>query len=202
MPDTDHDTSPLAVLELAAAAVRFVQQNLKIELDFTADTLPLLDHYLDASRADAKKNDELTTLITSAAGAYLGEVVRRTYPTARWHLDPGDHSGWRIELEHVFLSFNPIGMAREALAQASEEGWNAHLEMLEADRRLVAQTLERMGEAAEDDYYRLTTRFEVIEHAIATLEGAAQSRNEAGRRYGADAYAAVLGERAPASKDN
>ena len=103
--------APDAVLERAASCVRFVLATLKIELDFTPETLSLVDHWLGTAREAA--DDTIEPLIVEAAGAYFGEVVRRALPGARWHVAPKAVE-WRIELDHVFLSFNPIGVAIEA----------------------------------------------------------------------------------------
>ena len=119
--------APDAVLERAASCVRFVLTSLKIELDFTPETLSLVDHWLGTAREAA--DETIEPLIVEAAGAYFGEVVRRTLPGARWRVAP-KAAEWRIELDHVFLSFNPIGVAIEALASDDAPSWNAHLEVL------------------------------------------------------------------------
>lgn len=194
------DDAPELIRTLAEGCVRFVKQAVGIELDGTPDTLPILDHYLTLARDDeeARKRNEVLGLVATSAGAYFGEVVRRAAPSARWHLsDADDPSSWRIELDHVFLSFNPVGMAREAITEKSEEGWNAHVEVLAQDRNLIAETLERVGGVSEEDYFRLAIRWEVIEQSIAVLEGAAHSRGEAAQRFPREVYERVFGERAP-----
>lgn len=185
------DEAPETIRTLAEGCARFVREAIGVAPDGTPETFPILDHYL--SEADPGEKEAVLGLIASSAGAYFGEVVRRI-TGARWHLsDPEDASSWRLELGHVFLSFNPVGMAREAITGQLEEGWNAHLEVLEQDRRVLAQALENVGSVNEEDYFRLAVRWEVIEQAIAVLEAAAQARGEAELRYGPDAYARVLG---------
>lgn len=193
------DDVPETIRTLAEGCTRFVQQALGITLDGTPETLPILDHYLERARDDeARGRDEVLGLVATSAGAYLGEVVRRALPHARWHLgDPADASTWRLELDHVFLAFNPVGMAREAIVEGEEEGWNAHLEVLANDRELLAQSLERVGGVSDEDYWRLAVRWEVIEQAVAVLEGAALARGEEARRWGPDIYARALDERDP-----
>ena len=65
------------VLELAAACVRFVAAMAKIQLDFTPETLPILDHYVRESRGAVKERPESLGVTARAVGAYLGEVIRR-----------------------------------------------------------------------------------------------------------------------------
>ena len=133
-----------------------------------------------------------------AANSYLGEVVRRAQPHARWHVGSvDDPSTWRIEMEHVFLAFNPVGMAREAITMEEEEGWNAHLEVLAQDRDVLKQSLERVGAVEDEDYWRLAVRWEGVDQALAVLESAAQARGESARRWTPDIYAAALDEREP-----
>ena len=185
--DDELPRAPEVVLERAASCVRFVLTTLKIELDFTPETLSLVDHWLGTARAAS--DDAIEALVTEAAGAYFGEVVRRALPGARWHVAK-ESKDWRIELDHVFLSFNPIGIAVEALETDDAPSWNAHLEVLKEDRALLEQTLTRLGDVREDDYYRLAVRWEVIEHVAAALEGAAVSRGETDRRFSSAVYAA------------
>jgi len=189
------EQAPEMIRTLAEGCARFVKQAVGVELDGTPDTLPILDHYLAMAREE--DGEEVLGLVATSAGAYFGEVVRRV-AGGRWVLaDEADASSWRLEMEHVFLSFDPVGVAREAITEQDEEGWNAHLEVLEQDRRVIAQALENTGDVSEDDYYRLAIRWEVIEQALAVLEAAAQARGEADKRYGPEVYQRVLGGRAP-----
>jgi hypothetical protein len=127
------DPAPPAVAELAASCMRFVFAKYKVPLDFTQDTLGVLDHYLKEARADLKVRPEGQTLIEAAAGAYFGEVVRGVFEST-WRAD-GPYPEWRLSMSEVYLSFNPLGMAREALTLADAPGWQAHLEMHKAEQR-------------------------------------------------------------------
>jgi hypothetical protein len=191
------DDAPETIRTLAEGCARFVKQALGIELDGTPETLPILDHYLERAREDeARSRDEVLGLVTTSAGAYLGEVIRAAHPSARWALvDPLDPSSWRLELDHVFLAFNPVGMAREAITEQEEPGWNAHLEVLVQDRPVLAQSLERVGAVGDEDYWRVTIRWEVVDQAISVLESAAQARGESALRWSPDIYARALDER-------
>jgi hypothetical protein len=188
------DDPPETIRTLAEGCARYVKQALGIELDGTPETLPILDHYLERARDDeARSRDEVLGLVATSAGAYLGEVIRRAQPHARWHVgDVAEPSTWRIELDHVFLAFNPVGMAREAILEHEEEGWNAHLEVLPQDREVLSQSLERVGAVSDEDYWRLAVRWEVVEQAIAVLEGAALARGDEARRWSAAIYARAL----------
>ncbi len=170
--------SPLApppqVEELAQACERFVLAKYKVPLDRTPETLSLLDQYVRDARAGAAERPEAMGLVQAAIGAYFGEVVRGRFD-ARWFCE-GAHDAWRLDFVRVFLTFNPIGVAREALLLASDEGWHAHLEMDEGERDAVESRLAKLGEVDAEEFYAPTTRFEVIEIAVDALRASMQAR--------------------------
>ncbi len=183
--------APPVVLELASGCVRFVQQAVGLELDFTAETLPVLDHYVQLAEPE---RDELLELLAPTAGAYFGEVVRRTLGPARWHAPEADYQRFRIELEDCFLWFNPVGVAIEAILVEPADGWSAHLSLLDEDRPEVEAALERLGEVPEDDYYRFATRYEVLSQVATLLRARAARAGASSRRFGPDVYAAAIDE--------
>lgn len=166
------DPAPPAVAELAASCMRFVFAKYKVPLDFTQDTLGVLDHYLKEARADLKVRPEGQTLIEAAAGAYFGEVVRGVFEST-WRAD-GPYPEWRLSMSEVYLSFNPLGMAREALTLADAPGWQAHLEMHKAEQGDVARRLASLPEVADEEYYALSTRFDVVELAVEALRASSR----------------------------
>ena len=178
--------------ELAGGCVRYVQEALKLELDYSTDTLPLLDHYLSESREDPKP--ELRGLIAPAAGAYFGELVQRQLGDGRWHCTGDEFEGYRLEFERCFLYFNPIGMALEAMMGEAVEGSGAQIEVLPADRKAVKEALDRLGPVREEDYYRLSVRFEVLETIHNTLVHGAVDPTQRDLRLGPEVYAAALGD--------
>jgi len=121
---------PGPVAELVAACNRFVATRYKVALDGTPLTLSLLDQYVRDAREAMKERPESIDLVAPAVGAYLGEVMRQTFGAA-WSLPAqeinADHDAWRLCFTHVFLAFNPLGLARESLTMTDSEGWNSHL---------------------------------------------------------------------------
>ena len=163
---------PAVVEDLALGAFRLVKERLSIDLDFTAETLPLLDHYLRGLRDDDGHLDEkVVGVVGPCAGAYYGEVARRTLPELRWKLpeDRDAYVEWRIEGIRAPLSFNPIGVALEAIHAESLAEWNAHLSLPPAERAVVDGVLDASAPVREDDYFRLSVRHEVLEQALAVL---------------------------------
>lgn len=182
-------SAPEPIRDLAAACVNYVKRSLAIELDYSPDTLPLLDHYLRS--AQDVSQEEILSLVAPAAGAYFGEVVRRQLGPCRWHIDEGDFSAYRLEFERCFLSFNPIGSALATVLGGDAQHYGSNLSLLPEDEALVKASLERMGEVREEDYYRLAVRYEVVEQAVSVLIEKAIAQEELSRRFGPEVYAAL-----------
>jgi hypothetical protein len=164
---------PAQVAELVAACMRFVASKYKVALDGTPDTLSLVDQYVREARTAYEARPESIDLVAPAVGAYLGEVMRQEF-AAEW-FGEGSHEAWRLYFHNVFLSFNPVGIAREAITMKDEAGWNAHLTLDPAERELIDQRLAAMPEIDEDEYYLPTTRFDVITAVVETLRAHAEA---------------------------
>lgn len=182
------DTPPV-VGDLALGAFRLVKERLGFELDFTPETLPVLDHYLAQIRDEdgGTPDEKAVALVGPCAGAYFGEVARRSFSGLRWHCPEGDYQAWRLEGERVFVAFNPIGVALEALFGKAIADWNAHFTLLPEQRALVEGALERAGPVREQDYFRLAVRHEVLEQTLVVLDRAAGEG-----AFGAEVYASVV----------
>lgn len=183
--------TPQVITELAAACVSYVHKSLGIALDYTQDTLPILDHYV---RSASGARGEVMDLMAAPTGAYFGEVLRRQIEGVRWHVRDNDHVGMRIELEPCFLWFNPIGVAREVISGDPAPEWNAHLQLLDADRPLVESALEQAGQVNESDYFSFSVRYEVIELVTSVLVARSVTQSKHGRVFGPDLYQAAAGE--------
>lgn len=190
-----HADTPKTVLDLAESCVRFVEKALDLKLDYTQDTLPVLDHYLERARRDGK--DEVFGLIGPAAGAYFGEVARRHLEDGRWFAPEENYAEWRLEFGQCFLHFNPIGIALESLHE-KELDWDAHFQVLDADRSTVVSATKSLGEDVRaDDFYRLTVRLEVLEQIYVTLQRARSSAAPGQPPFDRAIYDAVIHGRVP-----
>lgn len=183
---------PEEVADLAQACIRFVHEALGLTLDYSAETLPILDHYLRQRASGAR--EEVLALIAPAAGAYFGEVVRRTIGGARWHAPEGDYPEYRIEFEPFFLCFNPLDVAQEVLSMTELEGSRANFQVLDGARAAVAQSLEATEGLPPEDYYTFSARFEALEQ-IASVLLALESQEKSPRSFGPEVYAATAGTR-------
>lgn len=177
---------PPAIAELCAAAIRFVASKYKVSLDGTPDTLSLLDQYVRDARTAVQERPESIDLVAPAIGAYLGEVLRQEFG-AEWFAE-GSYESYRLYFTNVYLAFNPIGMAREALSLQEEEGWNSHLTLEAGARELIAERLEAMPEVDEEEYYLPTTRFDVITGVVLTLRALAEQGGVGDIRFTKEDY--------------
>jgi hypothetical protein len=185
-PDPRDAPPPVAVAELAAACVRFVATKYKVPLDFEQETLSLVDQYVRDARAELVAKPESLDLLSASIGAYLGETLRRAFG-ATWFCE-GDYDGWRLDFTFVYLTFNPIGMAREALMLGEAEGWHAHLETDPGEREVLEHRLASLGETDEDEYYAPTTRFDVVEIAVEALRAKMIDDGNGDVTFGEDDY--------------
>ncbi|HXN33535.1 MAG TPA: hypothetical protein VN894_16815 [Polyangiaceae bacterium] len=181
------EDAPRAVDELAKACVRFVATRYGTMLDFSPETLSLLDQWLRDARLELPVRPEAAEVVQSAAGAYLGEVIRRQFG-ARWFAE-GEVTGWRLYLSTVYCAFNPIGMAREALLLEPADGWQAHLELDPGERDAVEARLEALPQTTEEEYYMPTTRFDVLWIVVDALRAGLRSRGLDDVRFGPEDYA-------------
>ena len=172
---------PERIGELAEACVRFVERAIGVKLDYQAETLSLLDHYLEEGRKAAREKPETAALVAHAAGAYFGEVVRRRH-AAWWRTEGDDPAFYRIELESAYLSFSPVQLMADALLRTdrtgeeeekekdeADEDASERLELEEDDREAVAQRLAERPPVSDREFYAPSTRLEIIDIAIEAI---------------------------------
>jgi len=177
---------PPQVAELIAACMRFVASKYKVALDGSPDTLSLVDQYIREARTAFEERPESIDLVAPAVGAYLGEVMRQEFG-AEWFAN-GSHEAWRLYFHDVFLAFNPIGMAREAIMMKDEGGFHAHLVLDPAEREAIDERLAVMPDVDEDEYYLPTTKFDVITVVVETLLARADAAGTADVKFTREDY--------------
>jgi hypothetical protein len=178
--------APDKIQELCDSCVRFVAAKYKVEPDYTEDTLSLLDQYVTEAREDVAVRPEALEVVQSAVGAYFGEVVRRGFG-ANWSIE-GDPSEWKLMLEHVYLSFNPIAIAREAVLEGEAEGWSAHFKTDPGEKDVVMKKLANLPPVPEEEYYLPTTRFDVLQMVHDALRAHMEKNGTGDVTFGPDDY--------------
>lgn len=172
---------PAAIADLAEACVRHVERSVGVKLDFTLETLPLLDHHLAEARKalvaqseqDPRAAIATLPLLVHTAGAYFGEVIRRRYPSW-WRTDGSDPMTYRVELETAYLAVSPMLSVYEALAHGlalhgDEAAFEAaQIEMDEEDQKAAAERLAEL-EVDDEEYHAPSTRLEAIDICVETI---------------------------------
>lgn len=191
------------VRELSARCEQHVRDAVGLPLDGTADTLPILDHYVRMSIEASARRPELLPLLARTVGAYFGQVVA-DHLGGFWWLPSGDVYTWHICLRSVFLAFNPIGMAHAALTwslgpEVSADGPSAELRLEGKHRDAIELRLAALPPLRESDFFTLSTRLEGLEIAAAALGEEMVLAGIGDRVYDDDDYAEELaGLTAPA----
>jgi len=186
---TDDDEStptPPNVTELAASCVRFVGSRYKVALDFTVETLPIVDQYIRDARKEIDARPESVPLLTASIGAYVGEVMRQQFG-AFWFAE-GDYDAWRLYFTRVYLACNPLGMILEALAPEEAEGWHAHFEIDPGDEEVVASRLAVFPEVDAEIFSLPSTRLEALTVVYEALRAHMEQNNSGDVRFGPDDY--------------
>jgi len=160
---------PEPVPEYATACLEYVRRALGFELDFTAETLPVLDHYVTTVRETLTERPEIAGLVARAAGAYFGEVVRTVIP-GFWRIPSPNVHDFQLCARLAFLWVNPVGIAYDALYGGSDhDGPRSMLRCAPEDREFLERRLATLPPVPEDQYYLFTTRLEVLEVANEAL---------------------------------
>ncbi len=179
---------PRTIAELAQSLTDFVERTVGIRPDYTPETLPLVDHYAREVRARIGERPELLALTAQAMGAYFGEVVRRNL-VGFWFVPSGNLHDYQMCGEAAFVSINPIGVAFDAVVGSSEhDGPASRLRLAPEDRAAVEDRLAQLPEVREEEYYLLSTRYEVLEIAMEAARAEASRRGYEDITYSADDY--------------
>jgi hypothetical protein len=193
-PSDGLEPPPPEVAELAEACITYVERETKVKLDYTPETMPLLDHWVAEQRKQVGvEKDAIVALVAAPVGAYLGEVARRVV-RARWFTPKGEYRRWRLELEDVFLSMNPVGAAFEALVLQETEGWGANFRMRGEDEPYARAALDQLPELEIEQYFAPSNRLEVLEIVVGALTRRAQTEGEAPPKFGPSDYGPLRAE--------
>jgi len=161
--------APEAIAELCAQCEQYVSRAVGMSLDFTPETLPILDHYLSLVRTSCEERPALLALTANAAGAYFGELVRQRFD-GFWLMPTPDVHDWYVCTRAVYFKFNPIGVVHEVIAQASSHpGPGGEFKLARDEQALIEERLAAVPAVATEHYYLLSTRLEAIDIVMETL---------------------------------
>ena len=191
-PVMQFEPPPEDIKDLVAACLDYVKRSLGTQLDFTPETLPLLDHYLSEVREELQERPELAELTAHAAGAYFGEVLRRQM-RGFWRMPSGNLHDYQVCSSVAFVSINPFGVAYDALFKGTEHGGpRSNLRLAPEDHGYIAARLATVPEVPEDQFFLLTTRIEVIEITVEALRARLEEQGYSEIEYTPEDYQAEL----------
>lgn len=165
---------PPDVNDLALACVSYVERSLGVTLDFTSDTLSVLDHYL----AEAKRVDrpEAQEIVARAAAAYFGEVLRRRFE-CWWFAEGDDITTYQVRFGPVYLAVQPYALTATALGLGADDDRDlAGLVIDEDEIEVIGAHLAALPEVTEEEFTKMTTRFDVLEIVVDQLKARAHAR--------------------------
>ncbi|HEV8548942.1 MAG TPA: hypothetical protein VGQ57_07940, partial [Polyangiaceae bacterium] len=169
-----------------------VRRALAFELDFSAETLPVLDHYVSTVHETLTERPELASLVARAAGAYFGEVVRTVIP-GFWRIPSANVHDWQLCCRHAYLWVNPVGTAYDALYRSLEhDGPRSLLRSTPEDRPFLERRLETLPPVPEEQYFLFTTRLEVLEVAHEALHARLEEQGYGDTELSEDDYAPAV----------
>ncbi len=164
-PPTPRSSAPPRVSELAAQTIEYVRAAVGIELDYSGDTLPLVDHYLSTVPLE---QGAIVELVVSTGGAYFGEVVRQCLGGA-WSTEADSPTEWRLTLPSG-ISLAPAGMVASAMARSDDlDDLDTGLDASPILRPHLEAALARMSHVTADEYYSLSGRLDTLEHLQVVL---------------------------------
>ena len=156
------------VAEYAETCVKYVQISIGVALDFSVETLPILDHYLREARETQTSRPETAPLLATVAGCYLGELLAARHPLA-WNTEADEPLDWKLTSPAGALEVFPIALCRIALEGADADG-SFEAFMLEPKlREALSSRLEQLPAVGNDEFLALSTRVEVIDMAFDLL---------------------------------
>lgn len=166
--------APEEIRELAGRCVAHVRHRLGFELDYSVDTLSVLDHFVAAVLAEEGGEEGGAPppghprragpmhLLAPTVGAYFGEVVRRAFP-CRWRFTSEAPDRWALEFGEVLLRINPAGVAAEAFFGEAVDGWSGALATAKELEGVVRERLAAAPPLPEDEFFTFTARHEALQ---------------------------------------
>lgn len=172
----DLKTLPEEIAPYVAAAVDYIFNAYRVDLDLSVESLAVVDHYITKAR-DAEP--AIRDLLATAIGAYFGEALRKEMD-GDWDLTEGrEPAQWILDLPQG-ISLRPVGMAAEALAMDEVEGYDGAIYVPDDQISVLGAVLKAQDPLPPEQYYALSTRFEVIQKVTEALVAAKQRSGKQG----------------------
>ncbi len=149
--------------------VSAVKETVDYGLDYSIETLPVVDHYVSLAREDSQPREEVSALIASMAGVYYGEVLKRRFG-AQWHLhDLSDPFTWELFFTSCPLAIRPVHISYEIVTRQEDDAIDSSLRTAQARQDFLYDYFEALGQVSEDEFFSFSGRTEIIMAALDLL---------------------------------
>ncbi len=163
---------PPEIADLAERCALHVEGRFGPRPDGTPETLPLLDHFIDAVVKEEARGlvpppghrlrAQLVHVFAPALGACFGEVVRR-YFASRWREGGGDPLGFVLDFDRCLLRLSPFAAAAEAILRDHVTGGTVVIRPAPRSAEGLRDRLAAAPSLPEEEFFSLSTRFEALQ---------------------------------------
>ena len=157
------------VREYCDMLVSAVREAVDYGLDYSIETLPVVDHYVSLIQKDSQTRDEVVILVASMAGVYFGEVLKRRFG-AEWHLhDTSDPFTWELFFTSCPLAIRPVHISYEIITRREDSAIDSSLRTAPARQKILYDYFESLGQVTEDEFFSFSGRTEILMAALDLL---------------------------------
>lgn len=160
---------PEEINQLVGRCIAHVHKRFNLELDFTSDTLSVLDFFIEEVVKDEYRGNvppqghpsrmNMVHLFAPTFAAYFGAVLHKQFGGRFRHTEK-DEKDWRFEFDSFFVRLNPVAIAASVIAKQEIEGLSS---VLYSSAKLMPKLQERLDAApdvSEQEFYSFCTVFE------------------------------------------
>ncbi len=157
--------------EYAKQAIVYVRNATSVDLDYTHETLPLLDHVLTNA---SNERESVQELMAETAAAYFGKVLVKAFD-GTWDTD-GEVANVSIP---PGITVTPLAMAWAAITKSDSGPNHAYsLEIASGYKAAAKELLAAMAPQTEEVYYSLGGRFDALFHLCSVLRNEIKEKAE------------------------
>lgn len=193
---------PDEIFQLAERCRAHVQKRFSLELDFTGDTLSVLDFFVEELVKDENRGVaplpghssrmNMIHLFAPTMGAYLGALLCRHFGGRFRHTEQ-EISKWRFEFDTFFVRFNPVAIAASVIAKQEVDGLPVLLISTPSLSQRLQERFDAAPEIPEDEFFSFCNFFESIQIANEFLIEV--SRKDGKMNCSSENYDLLLGDR-------
>ena len=171
-------TDPI-IVEYSSVIIDAVYSKVNIDLDFSPDTVSLLDYYVNEI-GDVDKS--MFSLMSTISCAYFGELVRRNIG-GQWYIEDKDNpENWQVRFNSCPLAIYPFILSSEVISKGKFSLESSIFSVSPSRHDLLLELLEKSNPMAEDQYYSFAGKLDIIELAVDFLSSVENELHEKSKK--------------------